>query len=143
MPDFTEQTLVKQEQITNRFANLIGLRFDHVEEGKCKCSLEVTEDHFHPGGVVHGGIAFSLADSSMAMALISTLEPGYGSSTIELKVSFLEAVREGIMVSEAHVVRRGKRIAFMEARITRDGQLVATATATFAIVQMRQVPKKV
>lgn len=137
MPDSTEQTLARQEQITNRFANLIGLRFDHVEDGKCKCSLEVTDDHFHPGGVVHGGIAFSLADSSMAMALISTLDPGYGASTVESKISYLEAVREGVMESEAHIVRRGKRIAFMEAQITRDGQLVATATATFAIVKMR------
>lgn len=137
MPDSTEQTLAKHEQITNRFANLIGLRFDHVEDGKCKCSLEVTDDHFHPGGVVHGGIAFSLADSSMAMALISTLDPGYGASTIESKISYLEAVREGVMVSEARIIRRGKRIAFMEAQVTRDGQLVATATATFAIVKMR------
>ncbi|MCH7958990.1 MAG: PaaI family thioesterase [Candidatus Hydrogenedentes bacterium] len=137
MPDSTEQTLAKHEQIANRFANLIGLRFDHVEDGKCKCSLEVTNDHFHPGGVVHGGIAFSLADSSMAMALISTLEPGYGASTVELKMSYLEAVREGVMESEARIIRRGKRIAFMEAQVTRDGQLVATATATFAILKMR------
>lgn len=121
----------------NRFATLLGIEFTHIAPGECTAEIEVNENLFHPGGIVHGGVAFSLADSSMAMALIADLGRGENCSTIEMKISYMKAVVEGRMVSKGRIIRKGQRIAFMEAQVTRGEDLVATATATFAILQPR------
>ncbi len=129
--------LTRDENELNRFASLIGFQFTGAENGKCGCEMKVRDDLFHPGGIVHGGVAFSMADSSMAMALISTLEPGFTASTIECKISYFSPVVSGILKSEAEVVKRGRRIAFTEAVVTEGERIIAKATATFAIVEFR------
>lgn len=131
----SDLTTLNQEGF-NKYAQLIGIEFVEIGEGRCRAELDVREDHFHPGQIVHGGVAFSLADSSMAMAIISKMETGYSANTIELKISYMSAVTEGRMVSEAWIVKQGRKIAFMEARVTVGEKLVATATATFAMVKM-------
>lgn len=121
----------------NRFARLLGIDFSHIAPGECTAEIEVHENLFHPGGIVHGGVAFSLADSSMAMALIAGLAAGENCSTIEMKISYMKPVVEGRMTSKARVIRKGKRIAFMEANVSSGEDLVAAATATFAVLQPR------
>ncbi len=122
----------------NRFADLVGLRFTECGDGRCSAEVDVRDDLFHPGGVVHGGVAFALADSTMATGLLATLEGGQNASTIELKISFLAPVRGGVMTAESWIVKRGRRIAFAEAKVSCGEILVATATATFAIVDRKQ-----
>ena len=120
----------------NPFAQLIGFKFTKCEEGSCSAEIDVRPDLFHPGKVVHGGVAFALADSTMATGLITTLGPGQTASTIELKVSYLAAVREGTMKCNSWIVRRGRRVAFMESKVYEGERLVATATGTFAIIDV-------
>jgi acyl-CoA thioesterase len=91
----------------------------------------------HPGGIVHGGVAYGLADSAMAHALISMVDAGMNCSTIEMKMSYLSAVREGLMRAEAKVLKKGRTVAFAEARVECEGKLVATATGSFAIHELR------
>jgi len=117
----------------NKYTNLIGITFTEWEIGKASASLEVREDHFHPGGIVHGGVAFGLADSAMAHAIIPTLEDGQQCSTIELKISFLSAVTQGTMTCDAWIVKRGRSVAFVEAEVRNDDKPVARASASFAI----------
>ncbi len=124
----------------NPFANLLGLKFTRHADGECECTLEIRRDHFNPGGVVHGGVSYSLADTTMAVALISTLEPGKTGTTIEIKMSYLAPVREGTLRAASRVIRRGKRIAFMETQVFEGERLVAAATGTFAIIDVPSVP---
>ena len=118
----------------NRFATLLGIEFAHIAPGKCRAHIDVHDNLFHPGGIVHGGVAYSLADSSMAMAVIASLESGQNCSTIEMKISYMKPVVRGRMVSTARTIRQGRRIAFMEATVTCGDELIAMATATFAII---------
>lgn len=118
----------------NPFAQLIGVRFTKCENGACSGEVEVRTEHFHSGGIVHGGVAFALADSTMATGLITGLERGQRASTIELKISYLAPVVEGTMRCDSWTVRKGRRIAFTESRIYSGEKLVATATASFAIL---------
>lgn len=121
----------------NRFATLLGIEFAHIAPGECTAEIEVNENLFHPGGIVHGGVAFSLADSSMAMALIADIQAGENCSTIEMKISYMKPVVEGRIISKARMIRKGRRIAFMEASVTRGDDLIAMATATFAIIKSK------
>lgn len=131
-----DEALSLNEPGFNKFATLLGIHFDRVEPGSATASVDIREDHFHPGGMVHGGVAYSLADSTMAVALIAAVGPGQATSTIELKMSYLAPVRGGKMVCESRILRQGKRIAFMEAQVHVGDSLVATATASFAIVDI-------
>lgn len=121
----------------NAYNSLIGIEFTEWGDGKCSAKLEARKDLFHAGGLVHGGAAFSLADSTMAHALISVMESGQYCSTVELKISYLEAVRDGTLVCTSKVVRRGRRIAFLESEVLNNELVVAKATATFAIMEQR------
>lgn len=118
----------------NPYAELIGIEFTKCADGKCSARLDVRAELLHGGGVVHGGAAFSLADSAMAHALMSALEPRENCSTVEIKTSYFTAVTEGEMRCDACLVKRGRRIAFLEAKVYNEGQLVGAASATFAII---------
>ena len=118
----------------NRYATLLGIQFTEIGEANTVCTLEISEQHHHPGGVVHGGVAYSMADSAMAVGLISTLGRGQECATIESKISYLSAVREGTLRCRASILKKGKRVAFTEAEVFAGDQLVAKATGTFAIL---------
>ena len=120
----------------NPFAGLIGFKYTECADGRCTCTLDVREDLFRPGGLVHGGVAFTLADSTMALALMSTLDANQAASTIEIKISYLEAVQGGTLVCESTIIRRGRRVAFMESTVTNGDKVVAKATGTFAIINL-------
>jgi acyl-CoA thioesterase len=121
----------------NRYATLLGLRFVEWEAGRCVCEVDAGPHLHHPGRIVHGGVAFSLADSAMAHALLPMLEEGQNCSTIEIKISYLSAVKDGVMRAEAWVLKRGRRIVFLEAKVHCGDRLVATATGTFAITEFK------
>jgi acyl-CoA thioesterase len=121
----------------NKYATLLGLRFVEWEAGRCVCEIDAGPHLHHPGRIVHGGVAFSLVDSAMAHALLPTLDEGQNCSTVELKISYLASVTEGVMRAEARIIKRGRRIAFLEATVHCGEKLVATATSTFAIIEMR------
>ncbi len=126
----------RKSQFSN-FAAFVGIELVRYGEGECSTRLVVRDELLHGGGVVQGGVPFTMCDSAMAQALHTVLEPGQGSATIEVKVSFLEAVSDGVLVCEARLIRRGKRVAFLEAKVTDGDRLVATATGSFAILQPR------
>jgi acyl-coenzyme A thioesterase PaaI-like protein len=48
--------------------------------------------HLNPWGTVHGGLAATLLDSCMGLAIQSTLEKGVGSTTLEFKISLLRPI---------------------------------------------------
>ena len=121
----------------NKYASLMGIRFVEWEPGRCVAELDAGPHLHHPGGIVHGGVAYGLADSAMAHALIAMLDAGMNCSTIEMKMSYLAPVREGLMRAEANVLKKGRTVAFIEAKVACDERTVATASASFAIHALR------
>lgn len=117
----------------------LGWRMVEVDEGRVVLSLPVREYLLHGGGIVHGGVLTTLADSAMSNAVMSRLDRGQGCVTTQLNANFLQAVREGdSMLCEGRVVRSGRRVAFAEATL-RDsaGKVCLLATSTFAIFDLR------
>lgn len=89
--------------------------------------------HFNPQGVAHGAVLYALADTAMGAALYSGLEAGELCATIEIKISYFAAVREGELRCEARVASRGKRVAHLTATLSHAGRDVAQASGSFAI----------
>lgn len=90
-------------------------------------------------GVVSGGTLASMLDHAMALSLLSRLAHGRSCATISLTINMLEPGRLGGFTANARVKRLGGRIAFLEADLhdTAGGRCVATATASFAIIEVR------
>jgi len=116
---------------------LVGGRLVSVGEGEALFRYTPDESVYNPIGMVHGGLLCTLFDTAAGCAVHSLLPAGVGFNTIEIKVSFLEALHADIGALEirGRVAKRGSRVAFAEAD-ARDGaaRLVRSATTSLLIV---------
>jgi acyl-CoA thioesterase len=122
----------------NPFGDLIGLQFTKCEGGHSQCVLKVERRLLNPHGVVHGGVMYSMADTGMGGAMYSVMEKDELCATIEIKIVYFKAVKEGTLVCDTRIINRGKRIAALESEITSDGRLVAKANGTFSMFRIKE-----
>jgi acyl-CoA thioesterase len=122
----------------NPFGDLIGLQFVKREGGQSRCTLEVEQRLLNPHGVVHGGVLYSMADTGMGGAVYTVMEKEELCATIEIKIVYFKAVREGTLVCDTRIISRGKRIAALESEITSGGRLVAKAYGTYSIFPVKE-----
>lgn len=118
-------------------ADTLGFRLTEVAEGRAVFVSEPAEFHYNPIGVVHGGFAMTLLDSSLGVAIHTTLERGERYTTLETKVNFVRPITTdtGPVRCESTVVHRGRRVATAEGRLIaeRTGKLLAHGTTTCLI----------
>lgn len=120
--------------IKDSFPGHVGIELTEVRPGYASCRIPVTATHLHPGGVVHGGVAFTMADTAMAWAVMASLDENQGCATIDMKISYFKAVAEGELVCVAKIIKPGKRIIFLEAEVTANNETVAKSSASFYIL---------
>ncbi|MFZ0216116.1 MAG: PaaI family thioesterase [Candidatus Dormiibacterota bacterium] len=92
---------------------------------------------YNPIGVVHGGLVCTLLDSAIGCAVQTTLEAGFGYTSIDLKVDYLRAVTRdsGPLVATGRVTKPGRRVAFASAEVVdRVGKLVATGSGSCLVM---------
>jgi uncharacterized protein (TIGR00369 family) len=122
------------EQTLGPLGDMLGIVGEVREPGYARLRLIVDPAYFNPNGVLHGGVVYTLIDYSMGGAVQAGLPEGEHCATIEVKVSYLAAVRGGTLKAETHVVKQGRNIAFAESKVTDEqGQLVAAATGSMFI----------
>lgn len=120
---------------------LLGMRFDEVEHGRVVVSLQTRPDFANPMGTVHGGIAATMLDSVMGCAVHTTLDPGVGYTTLELKVNYIRTARtdDRTLTAEGTVIHAGRRTATAEGKVLDEqGKLVAHGTTTCLILGAAQ-----
>lgn len=111
----------------------MGFGMAEVEEGRVVFYADPDEYHYNPIGVVHGGLAATIADSVMGCAIHSTLPAGAGYTTLEFKINFVRPLTRdtGRVFCEGRTIHVGGRAATAEARLTDgEGRLYAHATTT-------------
>ena len=109
---------------------------DRVEHGVAVFSGDPTFDHYNPIGTVHGGWVATLLDSCMGCAMHTTLKPGQGYTSLEIKVNFVRPVldRTGRVTAKGRVIYAGSRTGTAEGKLTDpSGKLLAHATTTCLI----------
>ena len=116
------------------------LRYDVSAAGSGRVVVTAIPDrtHLNPAGTVHGGLAATMLDSCMGLAIQTLLEKGYGSTTLEFKISLLRPItpETGLIMAEGVVLSCGRRIGTAEGRITdQAGRLLAHSTTTCLIFQ--------
>lgn len=101
----------------------------HFDGQRTTIEFEVVPQFCNRRGHLHGGIIALLFDTTMGN--LHRNGNGLG-ATIELKVQYLRAVGEGRLRCEAQFLKKGRRVSFLEARMTdASGALIAFATGTW------------
>jgi len=133
---------VRKRARTNLFWRHLGVHVDEAGAGWVRLRVPSRDELKNAAGApVHGGVYSALVDMAVGGAL-STLhtaaEGGVGQTTLDLNVSFLAGASAGDILAEGRIVKRGRTIAFGEARITDDkGEVLALGRATYMIIAPR------
>jgi uncharacterized protein (TIGR00369 family) len=93
----------------NTIAKTLCYDVTEAESGRVVVTAEPGADHLNPAGTVHGGLAATMLDSCMGLAIQSTLEKGVGSTTLEFKISFVRPItpETGLIRAEDTVLNPG------------------------------------
>jgi uncharacterized protein (TIGR00369 family) len=119
-------------------ASLFNTRLVSVGEGEAVFRCAPDESAYNTIGLVHGGFVCTLLDTAAGCAVHTLLPAGVGYASIEIKVSFMKALRAdaGEVEFRGRALRVGRRVAFAEAHAyDGDGELVGHATSSLAVVQ--------
>jgi len=114
---------------TDAFSQWLGIEVVEIKEGYSKIKMMVRKEMMNGLNVVHGGIAFSLADSAFAFACNSRNNL---SLALEISISFLKPVFIGDeLTAEAKEIRNGKSTGVYMVDITNQhDQLIALFKGT-------------
>ncbi len=117
------------------FYKHLGITLTRLSWGRSEIRLKVRRELTQDAGVAHGGVAASLIDSAVGLALCTMLRSQELITTIELKVNFIAPAKPGILRAKGRIIHRGKRIAVGDAEVKdKKGGLIATGIATYMIL---------
>jgi len=139
------QAMVEGRVPAPPIAYLMNMRAMAVSDGRAVFTGTPGEQHFNPMGTVHGGFAATLLDSALGCAVHTTLPQGMIYGTAQLNVNLTQPIMPdvGVLVCEANVIHRGRRMVTAEATLTgqADGKLYAHATTTCFVSAMPTKPQ--
>ena len=122
----------------NMIAKTLGYDIAEASSGRVIVTAKPCDAHLNPAGGVHGGLAATLLDSAMGLAIQSKLDKGVGSTTLEFKISLLRPITPdtGMITAEGIALSVGRRVGTAEGRLTDvNARLLAHGTTTCLIFQ--------
>lgn len=132
------QGLVSGSLPLNSMARTLGYDVVEASAGRVVVTASPNADQLNPAGTVHGGLAATLLDSCMGLAIWSATDKGFGSTTLEFKISLVRPITPdtGEIRAEGSVLTLGRRVGTAEGRLTdRTGRLLAHGTTTCLIFE--------
>ena len=107
----------------------LGIVLEGARPGYARTSMIVRETMVNGHAIAHGGITFTLADSTFAFACNSRNEPNVA---LQASISYIAAVRLGDrLIAEAQEQSSRGRTGVYDVQVTRDdGELVALFRGT-------------
>ncbi len=127
---------VRKVANSSPYHRLLEIEATEIREGESRIQMLFKQELTHPYGMVHGGAIASLADSAVAMALISLVEPKDRITTIEFKINFFVPVSKGEIKAHAKIIHKGSKTAVGDVEVINEGgKLVAKVIATYSIMR--------
>jgi len=96
----------------------LGARLLRVEPGLCEVALPYSERVTQQQGGFHGGAMGALADIAGGYAALTVAAEDSEVTTVEYKINFMAAFRDGELRALGRVARAGKRIIVTTAEVT-------------------------
>jgi acyl-CoA thioesterase len=96
------------------FSQWLGIEVKEIKEGYSNIQMTVRSEMINGFGIVHGGVAFSLADSAFACNNRNVL-----SVALDTAINFLKPVHVGdVLTAEAKELHNGKSTGLYQITIT-------------------------
>ena len=95
----------------------LGARLVSVTRGEVEIALPYSERVTQQQGGYHGGAMGALADIAAGYAGLTCAPAGMEVTTVEYKINFLAAFKDGELRARGHVVRAGKRLIITTAEV--------------------------
>lgn len=119
--------------------DLLGLRYETVADDRVLATLEVTEAHLQPYGLVHGGVYAAIVESvcSLGAGLLG-LSRGLNVVGLENTTRFIRATRAGATLRAEAVpdaLDEPERTRWTATLTDASGSLCATGRVTLAVLK--------
>ncbi len=102
----TAQQVVNHMMENDLFSQWLGIEVLDIKDGYSKIKMTVRKEMINGFGIVHGGIAFSLADSAFAFACNNRNNL---SVALDTSINFIKPVHVGdVLIAEAKELHNGK-----------------------------------
>lgn len=134
--NFGDSNFKAEAESLSGFRDSLGFSVTEWQKDFCALTVLVGDQHMNRNGFVHGGVLMALIDS--ASGLCGTWCSVSGNVrkciTVSMSTHFINPVQDGLLRIEARMISRGRKMFFVEARITLEEQLIATGAGTFRYV---------
>ena len=112
----TPQQVVTHMMQHDLFSQWLGISIIEIREGYSKIKMTVRPEMMNGLGIVHGGIAFSLADSAFAFACNNRNQL---SVALDTSINFIKPIHVGDeLIAEAKELHNGKSTGLYQIEIT-------------------------
>jgi acyl-CoA thioesterase len=127
--DTLAQSVVQHMMRHDLFSQWLGIEVLGIKEGYSRISMFVREEMVNGFGVVHGGIAFSLADSAFAFACNNRNNL---SLALDTSINFTKPIKPGdVLTAEAQELHNGRSTGLYLITVTnQQGEQVALFKGT-------------
>jgi uncharacterized protein (TIGR00369 family) len=118
---------------SNGLPDYLGLRLVDAGPGTATAEIDVKPELLQSFGAVHGGVMATLIDHVLGASIFPSVPRGTWPATLEFKLNYLAAVREGTMRAVGEVITLRRRTAVVQVEVTNDGKPVAIALCTISL----------
>lgn len=113
--DRQAQAVVNHMMTHDRFSNWLGIQVLEIREGYSRIRMTIREEMVNGFGIIHGGIAFSLADSAFAFACNNR---NVLSVALDTSINFIKPVHVGdVLTAEGREQHNGKSTGLYQVEI--------------------------
>ena len=114
--DILAKKVVDKMMKDDLFSQWLGIEVLDIKEGYGKIKMTVRKEMINGFGIVHGGIAFSLADSAFAFACNNRNNL---SVALDTSINFIKPVQvDDVLIAETKEVHNGKSTGLYHISIT-------------------------
>lgn len=132
IPDIRPEEIIER----NPFAKYIGMELTEVLPGHARGRIRLEQQHKNIYGGMHGGCAFSLADTVAGIAAASY---GDAVTTLDASINYMRPVMGSeYLYCTADVIRSGSKVSVIRTELTDDeGALLIDGSFTYYHLSQR------
>ena len=113
--------------------------YREIETGFAVVDYKIREDMCNPIGMAHGGTLAMIADETIGIS-VASLDLEWHFVTVDLNINYLGGAKlDEIVKAKAKVIRKGKKIIFVECEIINSaGKLLVKSTSNLVVTEIKK-----
>lgn len=114
------------------FFSHLGFKLIEGNKDGIVLELPIKKHLINTNGTVHGGVYATMLDNIMSITVRDVVNKEI--VTVNLNISYLAPIQEGVLIGKATILQRGYRIVTCESEVTNEeGDVLAKATGVFKV----------